>query len=402
MKYIVVVGDGMADRPLAEFGGKTPLEMARKPNMDFIARKGCCGLLKTLSENMPLGSDVANLSVLGYDPKECYTGGRGPLEAASHGIRLGSKDIAFRCNLISEKDGVLLDYSGGHITTEEASGLMEAIGEAFGTPEVEFYAGVGYRHILVLRSGKYSLDISCKPPHDILDKGIEGNLVKPLSDSGRETAETLNRMTINSKELLEKHPINLKRKERGQLAANMLWFWGAGRRLELPKFKERFGLQGAIISAVDLLRGLGVYLGLEVINVPGATGYLDTNYEGKAKAALSALEKNDLVYIHVEAPDEASHEGSLDKKIKAIEDLDSRLIGRILNSLKGGEFTIAVLPDHATPLKVRTHTIDPVPVAIYSTGGRSDKVNSYDEKSARTGSLGIREGKDFINLLLGA
>ncbi|MBN2013595.1 MAG: cofactor-independent phosphoglycerate mutase [Candidatus Altiarchaeota archaeon] len=402
MKYIVVVGDGMADRPIEELGGKTPLMVARKPNMDHIAEMGCSGLLRTLFKGMPLSSDVANLSILGYDPRKYHTGGRGPLEAASQGIRLGVQDIAFRCNLVTVEDGILRDYSGGHITTGEARELMGAVGEEFGSPEIEFYSGVSYRNILVLRSSRYSEDISCKPPHDVIDREVEKNLVRPLNDSAHETAEMLNNIIIKSKRVLEEHPINLMRKKEGKPMANMLWLWGAGRRLNLPKFNERFGKQGAMISAVDLLKGLGVYIGLEVINVPGATGYLDTNYEGKADAALSALKKKDLVYIHVEAPDEASHEGSLEKKIKAIEDLDSRLIGRLLNSLKDKEFKIAVLADHATPIKERTHISDPVPFTIYSTDSSGDEVNSYDERSAAKGLFGLKEGEEFMKLLLGA
>lgn len=401
MKYIVVLGDGMSDRPLKELGGKTPLEVAKKPNMDFIARNGRCGLLKTLSGDMPLGSDIANLTILGYNPKRYYTGGRGPLEAASMGIKLDKEDIALRCNLITEKNGTLEDYSGGHISTEEAKELINFVEEKFGTQDIEFHPGVSYRHILVLRSDRYSADIQCMPPHDIVGKKIVDNLVKPSSESGRDTADLLNRLILESKNLLKSHPINLNRKKNGRLTANMLWFWGAGKRLELSKFKEKFRLNGALISAVDLLKGIAVYLGLDVIDVPGATGYLDTDYEEKADKAIEALKKRDFVYIHVEAPDEAGHEGNIDKKIKAIEDLDKRLIGRILNSLKSGEFTIAVLPDHATPIEVCTHTLDPVPFAIYSTERGGDSVKSYSEKSAGKGSYGIKEGIEFMNLLLG-
>ncbi len=401
MKYIVVLGDGMSDRPLKELGGKTPLEVAKKPNMDFIARNGRCGLLKTLSGDMPLGSDIANLTILGYNPKRYYTGGRGPLEAASMGIKLDKEDIALRCNLITEKNGTLEDYSGGHISTEEAKELINFVEEKFGTQDIEFHPGVSYRHILVLRSDRYSADIQCMPPHDIVGKKIVDNLVKPSSESGRDTADLLNRLSLESKDILESHPINLNRKKNGRLTANMLWFWGAGKRLELSKFKEKFRLNGALISAVDLLKGIAVYLGLDVIDVPGATGYLDTDYEEKADKAIEALKKRDFVYIHVEAPDEAGHEGNIDKKIKAIEDLDKRLIGRILNSLKSGEFTIAVLPDHATPIEVCTHTLDPVPFAIYSTERGGDSVKSYSEKSAGKGSYGIKEGIEFMNLLLG-
>lgn len=401
MKYIVIIGDGMSDRPLKELGGRTPLEAAKKPGMDFIAGNGCCGLLKTLSDDMPLGSDIANLTILGYDPRKYYTGGRGPLEAASMGIKLGERDIALRCNLITEEGGYMRDYSGGHISTVEAVELINSVEKKFGNPEMEFHPGVCYRHILILRSGRYSTDILCNPPHDIIGKRIADNLVKPSAKSGRETSDLLNKITLQSKSLLENHPINLKRREAGKSAANMLWFWGAGRRLNLPKFREKFGLNGALISAVDLLRGMAVYLGLDVIDVPGATGYLDTNYEGKVDNAMEALEKRDFVYIHVEAPDEAGHEGDVDKKIQAIEDLDKRLISRILKSLKNIEYTIAILPDHATPIEARTHTTDPVPFAIYSTKKKGDSLRSYNEKSVKKGSYGTREGTEFMKLLLG-
>ncbi len=390
----------MADWPLKELNGRTPLEAARTPNMDYIAKMGRCGLLKTLQEDMPYGSDVANLAILGYDPRKYYAGGRGPLEAASKDITLKGDDIALRCNLITEENGIIKDHSGGHISSEEGRQLINSIKKEMDTPEIEFVYGTGYRNLLILRSGKYSADICCIPPHDIIGQNVKENSVKPLNDSGKATSELLNNLMTRSKNLLEKHPINLKRKKEGKTMANMLWFWGVGRRLNLPDFRERFGLSGVLISAVDLLKGLAKCIGFDVIDVPGATGYLDTDYEGKADAALNALETRDLVYVHVEAPDEAGHEGSIEKKIKAIEDLDSRLIGRLLNELKDNEFTIAVLPDHATPIAQRTHTIDPVPFAIYSPHIQGDNVNSYDEKSVKEGYFGIREGKDFINILL--
>lgn len=402
MKYVVVVGDGMADRPLASLGWKTPLEVADKPNMDSIAARGRSGLLRTLSNDMPLGSDVANLSILGYDPHKHYSGGRGPLEAASQGIRLRDDDIAIRCNLVSEEDGILKDYSGGHITNEEAKVLIEAVAERFGGRDIVFYPGVGYRNLLILKGAGYSTDVLLTPPHDIVGRKIEGNLPKPTSKKGEETAKLLEKIMLESKEILAKHPVNINRRREGKSEANMLWFWGAGRRLKLQSFRKRFGLSGALISAVDLLRGIAVYIGLEVIDVQGATGYYDTNYEGKAEAALAALNRKDFVYVHVEAPDEAGHEGDAKKKIKAIEDLDKRLIGRILNSLSGEEFKIAVLSDHMTPIEVRTHTLDPVPFSIYSTCGGTDSVERYDEASAAKGFFGIREATEFMKILLEA
>jgi 2,3-bisphosphoglycerate-independent phosphoglycerate mutase len=400
MKYIVVLGDGMADRPIQELGGRTPLQAAKKPNMDYIAAKGRCGLLRTLSDGFPLGSDVANLSILGYDPREYYSGGRGPLEAASQGIKLGKCDIALRCNLVAEEGGVLTDHGGGHVESIEAAELMAAASKAFGKKGVEFYPGVGYRNLLVLR-GKYSTDMSLTPPHDIVGQRIDAHLPNQTSDAGKETAALLSQIMLSSRSILGAHPVNEKRRTAGKPAANMLWFWGAGRRLELPKFKKKFGVSGALISAVDLLRGIAIYLGLEVIDVPGATGYYDTNYEGKADAAVAALSKHDFVYVHVEATDEAGHEGSVQRKVAAIEALDKRLIGRILNSLEGTKFSIAVLPDHATPVSVRTHTTDPVPFAIYSPQKEGDSVCVYDEASAARGSYGLRDGKEFMELLFG-
>ncbi|RLI88251.1 MAG: cofactor-independent phosphoglycerate mutase [Candidatus Altiarchaeales archaeon] len=401
MKYIVIVGDGMADSPIRELDGKTPLEVANKPNMDFIAREGRCGLLKTLSRDMPLGSDIANLSLLGYDPKEYYPGGRGPLEAAAMNVSLERDDIALRCNLITEDGGILRDYSGGHISSEEAKGLIEFIDKRLGGEKVEFYPGVGYRHLLILRDFSVDpRDIICKPPHDIMGQEIEKNLIKPGSKEAKSIVDMLNDLMKRSNGILNDHPINKKRINEKKPPANMLWFWGAGKKPRMPKFQERFGLKGALISAVDLLRGIAIYLGLEVIDVPGATGYLDTNYDGKAEYALGALESNDLVYVHIEAPDEAGHEGNIREKIKAIEAIDEKIVGRILSELDGKEFSIAILPDHATPIEVRTHTLDPVPFAIYSTLRDGDPVEVYNEKAAAEGFYGIRNGTEFMNLLI--
>ncbi len=398
MKYVIVLGDGMADRPIPALGGRTPLSAAKKPNMDMLAAKGRCGLLRTLSEDMPLGSDIANMSILGYDPKKYYSGGRGPLEAASQGIKIGGSDIAYRCNIVAAGDGILLDHGGGHVSSPEARELMAAAKKRFEREGVEYYPGVGYRNLLVLRGKKYSTEVSLTAPHDIVGKKIADNLPKAESDAGEETAALLKEMMLSSRELLSSHPVNLKRQMEGKMPANMLWMWGGGRGLQMPKFKSKFGLSGALISAVDLLKGLAVCVGLEVIEVAGATGYYDTNYEGKADAAAAALEKHDFVYVHVEAPDEASHEGSAEKKIAAIEDLDARLIGRLLKSLEGMEYSIAVLPDHATPIAVRTHTSDPVPYVIYSPQKTGDSLGRFDEASAAKGSLGVREGKDFMAL----
>ena len=399
MKYIVVVGDGMSDYPLEQLGGNTPLEKADTKSMDFIAKNGRCGLLKTIPEGFEAGSDVANLAVLGYDPKVYYPGGRGPLEARSLGIKLKDSEIAIRLNLINETDGMIKDYSAGHISDEEATVLIEELDKELGTTDIKFYPGRGYRHIIVL-SGKYSEEIICKPPHDIHDCPVSENLPKAKTVEGEDTAKILDDLIEKSREILQNHPVNKKREGGGKLPANLIWPWGAGRSKEVPSFNEMFNLKGALISGVDLLKGIAATLGMEVVEVPGATAYLDTNYEGKADYAMEALERNDFVYIHIEAPDEAGHEGLLDNKIEAIENIDKRVLARILDGMKGREFTIGILPDHATPLSVKTHTHDPVPFAIYSTVREGDSVERFTEKSAEKGSYGLRNGTDFINLLM--
>ena len=388
MKYIVIVGDGMADYPLKELGGKTPLEVADKPNMDYMASEGKVGLLKTIPDGMYPGSDVAILSILGYDPRKYYTG-RGPLEAAALGIKLGDNDIAFRCNLITEKDGKIFDYSSGHITTEEATELLKEMKKS---KIGEFYTGISYRHVFVLRSS--SADIESTPPHDVVGGAVSEHLIKP---KGSKLARELNDFMLASKDILSKHPVNVRRVAAGKNPANMIWLWGQGKRPRIEKLKEKYGLTGAMISAVVLIKGLGVYAGMSVIDVPGATGYYDTNYKGKAEYALKALDTHDFICVHVEAPDEAGHEGNVEMKIKTIEDLDKRLVGRILERAEGCK--IAVLPDHPTPISVRTHTPDPVPFAIYSADMSGDKL-AFDERSAKKGSLKSIAGEQFMRLLL--
>lgn len=401
MKYLIIIGDGMADYHLRELDGRTPLEAADKPLMDLIADRGRCGLLKTLDERFPLGSDVANLTVLGYDPSEYYPMGRGPLEAGGRGISLKDDEIAFRCNLITEKDGRIEDYSAGHISNQESRKLMEFIDREFSSEYVRFYRGVGYRHIMVLKSDEiYSEKIKAMPPHDIMGQKVEDNMIRAVSREGEITADELNKMMLRSRDILERHPINRERIKKGRNPANMIWFWGHGKRPHMERFEDRHGIKGGMISAVDLLKGIAHYIGLDVLEVPGATGYLDTNYEGKADAALRYLQNADFIYVHVESPDEAGHEGSIEKKIRAIEDLDKRLISRILQGMEGMEFKIAVLPDHATPVEVRTHTSDPVPFAIYSTEVEGDSVKRFSEDDAGEGFYGVREGIEFMKLFL--
>lgn len=389
MKYIVVIGDGMADYPVEELGNKTPLQVAHKPNMDEIAARGKNGLLVTIPEGMEAGSDIANLSIIGYDPRKCYTG-RGPLEAASIGVKMGPEDIAFRCNLITERDGLIADYCADHISTEEAEELIEELDNAFDVGK--FYTGVSYRHLFILKNRG---NITCTPPHDVIGGEIKNHMIKPEGDP---LAKMLNRMTLDSKDVLEDHPVNKKRVMEGKNPANMIWLWGQGKRPDIIPLKEKYGISGAVISAVDLIKGIGTYAGMEVIEVAGATGYYDTNYKGKAKHALRAIRSFDYVYLHVESIDEASHAGDLEMKIKTIEDFDEKVLGTLLDS--GEEFTIAVLPDHMTPIKIKTHAKDPVPFAVYSPkGGRGDGTK-FDEFSAKKGSVGLLDGEEFMKFLL--
>ncbi len=402
MKYLLIIGDGMADYPVDALNGKTPLQVANKPHIDELAAKGRSGTLKTIPEDMGAGSDVANLSILGYNPKKWYTG-RGPLEAASRGVHLDKDDIAFRCNLITEENDVLVDYSADHITSEEATELMKHVGEKLGKPnEIDFYAGVSYRHLLVFRNGPYSDEVLCTPPHDAIGVKISETLPKAKTSAAEFTVATLNKMILSSKKILENHPVNVNRVSRGKRPGNMIWPWGQGKKLSIPTLQERYGISGAVISAVDVVKGVGINAGMKVINVPGATGFYDTNYEGKADYALEALKNYDMVLIHVEAPDEAGHFGDYEQKIKTIEDLDKRLIGRLMKGLDQ-ECTIAVLPDHATPIRVKTHTRDPVPFIICSPLIKADNVKCFDEESAKKGGFGFLErGELFMPLFMAA
>jgi 2,3-bisphosphoglycerate-independent phosphoglycerate mutase len=400
MKYLLVIGDGMADYVVPELGNKTPLQVANKPNIDRIAAEGCGGFLKTVPEGFTPGSGTAILSVLGYDIKRFYTG-RGPFEAASKGIKLDENDVAFRCNLVTEKDGILVDYSADHITNSESAKLIEAVKENFEKPgEVEFYEGLGYRHFLILRNYLQSEIIECTLPHDAIGLEISKILPKAASEEGKSTAAWLSRMILDSKNVLEDQPVNVTRREAGKRQGNMIWPWGGGRRPHMPTFKEKFGVDAAVISAVDLVKGIGVYAGMKVIEVPGATGLYDTNYEGKAEFALKALRDCDMVFVHVEAPDEAGHSKDYGLKVKAIEDLDKRLIGPLLDGLKE-ECVVAVLPDHPTPIKIGTHTGDPVPFAIYFPSMEPDEMMKFDEMTAKKGKFGLIEGASFMPLFLG-
>lgn len=387
----------MADYPIEKLGGKTILQAARTPAMDYIAAHGKIGLAKTIPDGLPAGSDVANMSILGYDPAVYYSG-RAPLEAASMGVALASDDVAFRCNLVTIEQGRIKDYSAGHISSEEAKILIETLDTEIGNEELRFYPGISYRHLLIARNN-LGAEAECTPPHDITGKKIEEYL--PRGKEGDIFSDLIKKSMI----FLELHPVNLKRIEEGKNPANSIWVWGQGSAPKFTLFRELYGKAGAVISAVDLLKGIGIYAGLEVIEVAGATGYLDTNYEGKASAAIEALKTMDLVFVHVEAPDEAGHEGSIDKKLKAVEDFDSRIVTPILKHAKASDepFTILVLPDHPTPISIKTHARDPVPFAVYRTDKMdSDSAEAFDEESAKKGSFGLVKASDLVGILVKA
>jgi 2,3-bisphosphoglycerate-independent phosphoglycerate mutase len=371
MKYIVLVGDGMADRPMKELGGKTCLQKARTPHMDRLASEGKPGKVRTIPKGFDPGSDVANLSILGYNPSKYYSG-RAPVEAVFRGIKLRPEDVAFRCNLVTlagggrRADEIMKDYSAGHVTTKEAQLLIRDINKKLGDKNIIFYPGMSYRHLMVWRNGKEK--IKCTPPHDITGKKIGAYL--PTGEG----ADLLKILMEQSAEILLSNPVNKNRVKKGLFPANSLWFWGQGRKLSIPVFRDKYNLRGALISAVDLTKGLGICAGFDIINVKGATGYIDTNYIGKANAALKALNKYDLVYVHVEAPDEAGHNGDVKTKIKAIEDFDARVVGTIMKGLvRFKDYRILLLPDHATPVRLRTHTDEPVPFVIYDSRIRHEK-----------------------------
>ncbi|MBN2242200.1 MAG: cofactor-independent phosphoglycerate mutase [Acidobacteria bacterium] len=398
MKYVIFLGDGMADYPIQELGGKTPLMAADKPGMNSIARLGRTGLFRTIEPDMMTGSAIANLSVLGYNARELFHGteGRGVLEAASLGIDLSEDDLALRVNLICIENGKIRSHSAGHISNEEAHQLIRDAHAHFQGWNLRLHPGLSYRHVLINPGGEFRLE--CFPPHDHVGAHWRDLAIRPMTPGGRETADLLNRVVEESQALLENHPVNQMRRRRAQQPANSLWPWAPGKKPRMKTIEERFGIRGAAITAVDLVKGLALYAGMKTINVPGATGLYDTDYEGKADAALEALEDVDFVYIHVEAPDEASHERNLALKIRCIEDLDRRLIRRVLEGIenKGWKTTFAVLPDHPTPISSGNHTREPVPVAILSPDMKADSVERFDEESVRAGSLGLMSGTQFI------
>jgi 2,3-bisphosphoglycerate-independent phosphoglycerate mutase len=392
MKYALVIPDGAADLPVAELGGRTPLEAARKPNMDWIASHGRCGSVRTIPPGMPCGSDVAILSLLGYDPRQCYPG-RAPLEAAAQGIQIGPDEWIFRCNLVTLVDGLMEDYSAGHITSTEAGTLIDELQRALGGPDVTFHKGVSYRHLLVLRG---NFNVKTTPPHDILAKPTAAH--QPTG-AGSELLRTL---TERSGVILENHEINKVRRDLGENPATHIWLWGQGQMPQLPSFGERHGIRGTAITAVDLVRGLARLIGWNVIEVPGATGFTDTNYAGKGAAAVKALDDVDLVCVHVEAPDEAGHNADAKAKLHAIEQIDQHVVGPLLERLKQEKagWRILVLPDHPTPVSLRTHTPEPVPFAI--AGERIEGVVAapFNEKTAVASDLHIERGHELMEFFL--
>ncbi len=396
MKYVVILGDGMADRAIAELGGKTPLEAAKKPNIDKLAARATVGMTQTLRDGMPLGSDVANLSVLGYEPSQCYSG-RSPIEALGVGLHINDDDIVLRCNIVNIdlkepfEESIMIDHSSDKITDEEAEELFKYLNEQLGTETLRFYSGASYRGITMWRGVKNDFDNT--PPHDILRRCIKDYLPKGAY------AKELTELTKKSAELLSKHPVNLDRVKRGLRPANCIWLWGEGTKPNIGSFREKYGKSGTIITAVPLLKGLGVGMGLDTPFIEGATGDIHTNYKGKADAAISAITERDFVFIHVEAPDECGHDGDTAGKVRSIELIDENIVGPVVNALEscGESYRILVMPDHATPICERTHTIDEIPFLMYDSKKETAGVECYCERLASETGVRIANGCDIMN-----
>lgn len=391
MKYVVIIGDGMADFPLDELGGKTPLMVAHKPYMDMMAREGFCGKVLTIPEGYPSGSDVACMSIFGYSPAKYYTG-RAPIEASGMGIELSDTDVAFRCNLVYLQvfpDKTLMgDYSGGHITTEEACTLIRDLSRELGREEFVFYPGVSYRHIMVWKEGLWEMNTT--PPHDITGKEILYHL-----PSGK-GADKLISLMVDSRRILEGHPVNRRREKAAEHPANSIWLWGQGKRARFPLFKDSYNLRGATVTAVDLVKGISRLVGFDTPSIEGATGYLDTNYRAKADKALELLGDHDIVYIHVEAPDEASHEGNVEEKIKAIENIDRDVVGTIFENI-GDRAKFLIVTDHATPISMKTHYAMAVPFSIYEKGYKgSGCPTGYDERAGER----VFDGEELVSFFI--
>lgn len=401
MKHLIILGDGMADWAVPSLGNKTLLQYADTPYMDRLAKMGKTGMLKTVADGFHPGSEVANMSVMGYDLPTVYEG-RGVLEAASIGVDLQPDDMAMRCNLVCVEGELLKNHSAGHISTEEADVLIKYLEEKLGNDKVHFYTGVQYRHLLVIKGG--DKHVACVPPHDVPLKPFRPNLVKALRPEAEETAALLNDLIMKSQELLANHPLNLKRVSEGEDPANSIWPWSPGYRPKMEPLSDKYPSikKGSVITAVDLIRGIGHYAGLRCIDVEGATGLYNTNYEGKAQAAIEALKTDDFVYLHIEASDEAGHEGDVPLKLKTIEYLDHRAVGPIYEAVKDWDepVAIAVLPDHPTPCELRTHTAEPIPFLIYYPGIEPDNVSTYDEVACQEGEYGLLDKDEFMNLFM--
>lgn len=400
MKTIIILADGAADEPIAELGGKTPLQAAKKPYIDMLAAKGKSGLYDTIPPGYKPGSEIANLAVMGYDVPKVFEG-RGSLEAASMGVDILPGELAMRCNVICIEDGKIKNHSAGHISNKEAEELILYLDKELNDGKVSFYPGVSYRHLLKLKGGNKDLD--CTPPHDVIGTKLEDVLIKAKTPESQGTASYLNRLILKSQELLKDHPVNKKRIAEGKDPANSIWPWSPGYRPQMHTLKELYGIKsGSVISAVDLIMGIGVYAGLKQIHVEGATGLYDTNYEGKAQAAIEALRNDDFVYLHIEASDEAGHEGDYRLKTKTIEYLDDRVVKTIYEATKDWDepVTIAILPDHPTPCVLRTHTNKPIPFLIYRSNGEADTVQVYDEFESPKGAYGLIKGQEFMQLLM--
>jgi len=400
MKYLIILGDGMADEPIAKLGNKTILQAANIPTMDMLAKKGKNGLLVTVPDGFHPGSEIANLTVMGYDVAKVFEG-RGSLEAASIGVEIEPGEMAMRCNIICVENGKIKNHSAGHISNEEAYELVDFLEKELGSDVVSFHKGISYRHLLKVKGG--NKHVSCTPPHDVPGTPYADVMVKADCKEAEETANLLNDLILRSQKLLENHPINIKRKAEGKDPANSIWPWSAGYKPQMKTLSETYGLKrGAVISAVDLIKGIGVYAGLKPIEVEGATGLYDTNYEGKVKATIDALRENDFVYLHIEASDEAGHEGNVDLKLKTVEYLENRVVKPIFEEVSKWDepVAIAILPDHPTPCRIKTHVADAVPFLIYKPGGEADAVERYDEDSAKKGSWGTLTGDEFMRALL--
>lgn len=391
-KYAIIVPDGAADEPLEQLGGKTVLEAAATPNIDRISTEGRQGMVRTIPDSMDPGSDVAQMSLLGYDPLDCYTG-RAPIEAAARNIKLAPDDWVFRCNLITIADGKMADYSAGHISTEEAASLIKELNESLGTDKIRFYPGLSYRHLLVFKTADF--EVHTYPPHDHLDEAIEKILPRGKG------ADSLRDLMFRSRQLFDNHDINKVRKDLGENQASSIWLWGQGKKAHMQSFRKRFGLNGAAITAVDLVKGLAKLIGFDLINVPGATGFVDTNYQGKAQAAIEALDKYDIVFVHIEAPDEASHTGSLELKKKAIEQIDKHIVGPVYEAISlYPRWRILVAPDHPTPIRTRAHSAEPVPFAMAGDDVSGILHTTFSEANAAKSGFRIDKGCELMEYFL--